>query len=351
MPSTPAPDAAAVRPAAMTAVPAIEAADATHRYPGGDGVAGLDLDIPTGSHLWVHRAVGCGQDRPVRLLAGALRPEQGGVRVLGGDPVRFGSRQRRRLGYMPQLSVLYPELSVEENLRFFASIYGMGRGRRPRIDRMLDLVELTDHRGKQAKALSGGMRRRLSLAASLVHDPEVLFLDEPTAGVDPMLRVALWDLFRDLAEQGRTAFVATQYVGEAAYCDKVGLLADGGLVAVDTPEGLRRTAFGGDLFDVELAAVPAADVVAAMGSVTGVRRARAAGRRRRCGWWWTTPPGGSPRCSPGAPTASWRWIGRPGRAPFDDVFVDLVERHQGKADSCSARSSGRSPSSARKWWR
>ena len=314
----------------MTAVPAIEAADATHRYPGGDGVAGLDLDIPTGTIFGFIGPSGAGKTTTVRLLTGALRPEQGSVRVLGGDPVRFGPRQRRRLGYMPQLSVLYPELSVEENLRFFASIYGMGRGRRARIDRMLDLVELTDHRGKRATALSGGMRRRLSLAASLVHDPEVLFLDEPTAGVDPMLRVTLWDMFRDLAEQGRTAFVTTQYVGEAAYCDKVGLLADGGLVAVDTPEGLRRTAFGGDLIDVELAAVPAADVVAAMGSVTGVRRLE----RRSATSLRLVVDDASGRLPEVLAWCADRELAVESAdqvvPPFDDVFVDLVERHRGE---------------------
>jgi ABC-2 type transport system ATP-binding protein len=312
----------------MTAALAIEAADATHRFPGGDGVAGLDLDIPAGTIFGFIGPSGAGKTTTVRLLTGALRPEEGTVRVLGDDPVGFGPRQRRRLGYMPQLSVLYPDLSVEENLRFFASIYGMGRGRRARMDRMLDLVDLSDDRGKRASALSGGMRRRLSLAAALVHDPEVLFLDEPTAGVDPMLRVKLWDLFRDLIGQGRTAFVTTQYVGEAAYCDKVGLLADGRLVAVDTPEGLRRAAFGGDLVDIELATVPDAGALEAMGSLGGVRRIE---RRSATSLRLVVDD------AAGRLPDVLAWSADRGLAvesadqvvpPFDDVFVDLVERHR-----------------------
>jgi ABC-2 type transport system ATP-binding protein len=115
---------------------------------------------------------------------------------------------------------------------------------------LMDFVELAEHRSKVTHALSGGMRRRLTLAATLVHSPELLFLDEPTAGIDPLLRNKFWGYFRDLQKEGRTLFVTTQYVSEAAYCDLVALLVDGKLIALDTPEELRRRAFGGEALDV-----------------------------------------------------------------------------------------------------
>jgi ABC-2 type transport system ATP-binding protein len=114
-------------------------------------------------------------------------------------------------------------------------------------------VELTEDKGKLASALSGGMKRRLSLAATLVHDPELLFLDEPTAGIDPLLRRKFWDYFKDLQEQGHSLFITTQYVGEAAYCDLVGVMYEGKLLMVESPEGLRHKAYGGDIIGIKTA--------------------------------------------------------------------------------------------------
>jgi ABC-2 type transport system ATP-binding protein len=153
---------------------------------------------------------------------------------------------------MPQLFVLYPHLSVWENLNFAASIYGMKFFRRKELERILEFVELLEHKDKLARDISGGMQRRLALAATLVHEPELIFLDEPTAGIDPVLRSKFWDHFRDLRDQGRTLFITTQYVGEAAYCDLVGVMGQGRLLMVDTPGGLRHRAFGGDAVDLRL---------------------------------------------------------------------------------------------------
>ena len=116
---------------------------------------------------------------------------------------------------------------------------------------MLDFVELEEHKNKLTRNISGGMQRRLSLAATLIHDPEVIFLDEPTAGIDPILRQKFWDHFRDLQSEGRTLFITTQYVGEAAHCDYIVVMANGQLLMVDTPQGLRRRAFGGEVIDVQ----------------------------------------------------------------------------------------------------
>ncbi|HMB22923.1 MAG TPA: ABC transporter ATP-binding protein, partial [Anaerolineales bacterium] len=138
-----------------------------------------------------------------------------------------------------------------ENLNFAASFYGVSLFRGRRLNKLLDFVELKEDRNKLAGTLSGGMKRRLSLAATLVHNPELLFLDEPTAGIDPILRRKFWDYFKELQTEGHTLFVTTQYVGEAAYCDFVGVMYAGRLLMVETPENLRKKAFGGELVHIK----------------------------------------------------------------------------------------------------
>lgn len=229
----------------------INATEVSRVYASGDGVHGLDLSIPTGSIFGFIGPSGSGKTTTVRLCTGALAPTSGSVEVFGEPPSRFDAATRSRIGYMPQLSVLYEDLSVKQNLSFFASLYGRTASTKARMSEMLEFVELSKHSSKRVSQISGGMQRRLSLAAALVHKPDVVFLDEPTAGIDPVLRQKIWDRFRDLREAGKTLFVTTQYVGEAAYCDYVGVLADGRLIALDTPDGLRRLAFGGDVVDVE----------------------------------------------------------------------------------------------------
>ena len=201
-------------------------------------VKGLSFEVERGTIFGIVGPSGGGKTTTVRMLLGVLRPTSGTLTVLGREPARFRRRDRERLGYMPQLFVLFPELSVHENLDFAASVYGMswfGRGKRLR--RVLDLVELWDARKKPAAQLSGGMQRRLQLACTLVHNPEVIFLDEPTAGIDPVLRARFWEHFRELRDAGRTLIVTTQYVTEAEYCDRVLVLKDGQHVAEGTAGG------------------------------------------------------------------------------------------------------------------
>ncbi|MGQ0600337.1 MAG: ABC transporter ATP-binding protein [Anaerolineales bacterium] len=212
----------------------------------------VDLEVPRGAIFGFIGPSGSGKTTTIRLLTGIAQPTAGHATVLGTRPSEFPAALRERLGYMPQSFVLYPDLSVWENLNFAASLYGMGWGRGKRMKELLDFVELTEHRHKLARQLSGGMQRRLSLAATLVHDPELMFLDEPTAGIDPMLRRKFWDYFRELQGRGRTLFITTQYVGEAAYCDLVGVMAEGRLLLVETPENLRRRAMGGEVIDIQL---------------------------------------------------------------------------------------------------
>jgi len=231
--------------------PAVRARGLTHVFSEGVGVHDLDLDVQPGTIFGFIGPSGSGKTTTIRLLTGVLSAQDGELTVLGKSPSEFDRTDRSRLGYMPQLSVLYPHLSIWQNLVFSASLFGMPwRGRRRRLTRYLEFVELDDARHRLLRDASGGMQRRLALAATLVHQPELLFLDEPTAGIDPILRKKVWDRLIELRDAGRTLFVTTQYVGEAAYCDMVGVLAEGRLVAIDTPEGLRREAFGGELLDV-----------------------------------------------------------------------------------------------------
>jgi ABC-2 type transport system ATP-binding protein len=213
-------------------------------------VSHISLDVPQGGIFGFIGPSGCGKTTTVRLLIGNYEATGGDTEVLGKSPDDFTADDQRRIGYMPQLFILYPELTVWENLNFAASIYGYPMDRDERLRELLDLVELTGHENKLARNISGGMQRRLSLASTLVHQPELIFLDEPTAGIDPVLRRKFWDHFQVLKERGHTLFVTTQYVGEAAYCDYVGVMRKGELLMVETPQMLRYKALGGHVLDL-----------------------------------------------------------------------------------------------------
>jgi len=215
-------------------------------------VNSLTMKVPRGTIFGFIGPSGCGKTTTVRLLTGIHKPTSGEVTVLGKQPIHFSKSDREKIGYLIQNFVLYPELTVWENLNFAASFYGVGLlSRHGRLNKLLEFVELQEDKRKLASALSGGMKRRLSLAATLVHNPELLFLDEPTAGIDPLLRRKFWDYFKKLQEQGHSLFITTQYVGEAAYCDLVGVMYEGKLLMVESPEGLRHKAYGGDIIGIK----------------------------------------------------------------------------------------------------
>ena len=220
----------------------------------GDVVAlrDISLAVQPGRIVGVIGPSGAGKTTAIRLLTGVLRPSKGSIRILGADPTKMSSRQRERIGLMPQHATLYEDLTAFENLDFVASMFGLLYPRRRRRMRAtLSTLDLWDARHRRVSDLSGGMQRRLQLAAALVHEPDLLFLDEPTAGIDPILRQTIWTELESLRDAGRTLVVTTQYVGEAERCDDVALIAEGRLVAYAPPEDLRRQAFGGELLEVE----------------------------------------------------------------------------------------------------
>lgn len=215
-------------------------------------IKGLDMTVEPGTIVGLIGPSGCGKTTTVRMLTGLLTPTSGLATVDGTNATELSARERARLGYLPQTPALFPDLSLAENLSFHASMYGLPLRRRRRLDEVLEWVELADDRKKLVADSSGGMQRRLALAAAFVHDPDIVFLDEPTAGIDPILREKFWETFRAAADDGKTLVVTTQYVGEAGECDVVGLLSDGELLIYDTPDHLRRAAFDGAVLEVTL---------------------------------------------------------------------------------------------------
>ncbi len=213
---------------------------------------GIDLRVRRGDLFGLIGPSGAGKTVLVRLLAGLSRPSAGRVRLLGVDPLKRTARERERMGYMPQGAFLFPGLTVLQNAEFVAGLYGIGwLKRRKRIRELLKLFELWDARSRRASQLSGGMQRRLALACAVIHSPEVVFVDEPTVGLDPILRARIWDYLHALRSDGTTIILTTQYVEEAPSCDVVAVVLSGRIIAQGTPERLRREAFQGDTAEIE----------------------------------------------------------------------------------------------------
>lgn len=328
---------AAVRPGPAPAGPAtsrdrpgerpiIVAEQVEKRFGDTVAVRDLTLTVRSGVICGLVGPSGSGKTTAVRLLNGYYAPTRGRLRVLGVDPLRYGGRERRQIGYLPQHFALYPELSVLENLNFAASLYGLSLfGRAKRLRALLELVGLWEHRHRAAGELSGGMKRRLMLASSFFHEPRLLFLDEPTAGIDPMLRATFWDEFRRLRDSGRTLFVTTQYVTEAEYCDQVAVMDRGAVVAVGSPAELRRRAQGGEELALQASGLTRSDLE---------RLERLPGTRQV----WQVGPDEYHLVVEDAGTAmpdvleALRADGRevqalrPHRPSFDDVFRQIIEQ-------------------------
>jgi ABC-2 type transport system ATP-binding protein len=293
------------------------------------GIHDLSFYVQPGTIFGLIGPSGSGKTTTVRLLTGRYRPDNGQIKVLGQNPAHFRPSTREQIGYMPQQFLLYPNLTVWENLSFVASMYGMSFGkRRRRMEEVLSFVELDDAASRLGNQLSGGMQRRLLLASALVHNPSLLFADEPTAGIDPVLRQKFWDFFRSVREERRTLVVTTQYIGEAAYCDIVGVMREGRLVHVDTPENLRRKALGGELVRLVVdtqQAFPAARRLQNLRLVSAVRY-----DQEQQGVLYLTVE----RAAEALPTIMQHLSDEPAvpiqsiepyQPPFDEVFVRLLE--------------------------
>lgn len=211
----------------------------------GDVVAvdGVSLAIPRGEIFGLVGPDGAGKTTMMRLLAALFPPDEGILRVAGHDIVRDPESVRPRLGYLSQRFSMYGELTVAENIAFFAEMFGVPRAaRREREAELLQMTRLAPFRDRRAQDLSGGMKQKLALICTLIHRPEVILLDEPTTGVDPVSRREFWKLLADLPSAGITLLVSTPYLDEAERCHRLGFMAQGRLLAVDTPQALKQYA-------------------------------------------------------------------------------------------------------------
>ena len=214
--------------------PAITVANVTRKYGTTTALQGLSLDVRRGEMFGLIGPDGAGKTTAIRLMCGLLHPDAGEIRVLGADPVRQHRRVADAVGYLSQRFSLYGDLSVDENIAFFAEIHGVHRYQ-ARRDQLLEMMQLTPFRKRLADRLSGGMKQKLALACTLVHEPEVILLDEPTTGVDPVSRREFWKLLSQFLSQGITILMSTPYLDEAERCTRVALLHEGRLLALDEP--------------------------------------------------------------------------------------------------------------------
>jgi len=218
---------------------AIAVSNLTFNYGSQKVIDELSLEVPGGISFGLLGPNGAGKTTLIRLLVGLLKARAGTILTLGKKP---SPRIAHLIGYMPQLPSLYGELSVIQNVEFFARIYGLRdrKQRTQRVEAVIKLVDLWGHRRKSVTNLSGGMRQRASLACAIVHNPPLLFLDEPTVGLDPELRVTFWEYFSALTRQGATLIISSHTMDDAAHCDRLAFMRDGRVIALGSPDELRQ---------------------------------------------------------------------------------------------------------------
>ncbi|MBV6394378.1 MAG: putative multidrug ABC transporter ATP-binding protein YbhF [Anaerolineales bacterium] len=228
--------------------PIISVQNLTRRFGDFTAVDRVNFEVNAGEVVGYLGPNGSGKTTTIRMLLGLLAPTEGSATVLGYDVHKQSEEVRARVGYMSQKFAIYDDLTALENLTFYGGVYGITD--KTRLTRTLELVGLNGHESTLTRSLSTGWRQRLALGIALVHEPKLLFLDEPTSGVDPTARRAFWDLIYELAESGVTILVTTHYMDEAEYCERVGVMRDGRLLAMDTPTNLKKSIIQGDVWEV-----------------------------------------------------------------------------------------------------
>jgi len=228
----------------------IQARGLTRRFGSFTAVDDADIEVVRGSIFGFLGPNGAGKSTAIRMLAGLLTPTAGSIRIEDIDVVRHPELAKRRIGYMTQHFSLYEELSLDQNLDFYGGIYGGSRDRRSELVELLDLGRYLD---RQASDVPGGIRQKLSLCCVLLHEPPVLFLDEPTAGVDPLSRRAFWDIISGLSHGGTTVFLTTHFLDEAEYCHDLGFIRDGRVMAGGSPQDLRSRFASTMLYEIRIA--------------------------------------------------------------------------------------------------
>jgi ABC-2 type transport system ATP-binding protein len=218
-------------------VNSIEVSGLTKRYGRVEALGGADLSVGRGEVFGLVGPNGAGKTTLIKGLVGALRPSSGTARVMGLNPLKDRAELRQRIGYMPQGAALYEDLSARDNVGFFGAAHRTPDLKK-KVDEVMHFTELSGRADDPVHTFSGGMKRRVSLACALVHRPEVIFLDEPTAAVDPQLRSRFWKTFRELARDGTTLFISTHLMDEAMLCDRIAILRSGMIIASDTPRSI-----------------------------------------------------------------------------------------------------------------
>ncbi len=232
--------------------PAIEVHNLTKKFGEFVAVNNVNFEVPRGEIFGFLGPNGAGKTTTIRMLLGLLTPTGGSARVVGYDVITQGELMRQRIGYMSQKFSLYNDLTVDENLNFYGGVYGVrGQRLKERKKYILQMAGLMGRERELTRNLSGGWKQRLALGVAIIHQPEVLFLDEPTAGVDPISRRAFWELIYDLAEGGAAILVTTHYMDEAEHCQQLVFIQRGNLVAQGSPEQVKLTQMRGDVLEVD----------------------------------------------------------------------------------------------------
>lgn len=305
--------------------PAVAVRDLEKRFGRFVAVDRISFEVPRGEVFGFLGPNGAGKSTTIRMLCGILAPTSGTGTVAGFDIRTEPERIKANIGYMSQKFSLYEDLTVEENIDFYGGIYGIRPQRRAERKRwVLEMAGLLDHRHRRASVLSGGWKQRLALGCAIMHEPPIVFLDEPTSGVDPLSRRQFWDLIYEMADQGVTVFVTTHYMDEAEYCDRLGMIYRGELIAAGTPQTLKTEFMREDVLELacphpeelmaELERLPGVKEVALFGKGLHLVASDGAAAARAVQDHLRASGHGALRIEPIMPS-------------LEDVFVSLIEAH------------------------